>query len=70
MSRPCPSVPSRNSGRPPSSQAGGRKASDRLKVTGSKGVCGAMSGASTAPSTASAVTAAAATVTGELVKLW
>src|SRR4051794_33560989 len=64
-SRPWSSVPSANNGSPSSAQAGGLKASPRLSVARSKGLCGAIHGASSAPMMQTSATTAEATVTGE-----
>ncbi|KAG0732809.1 hypothetical protein G6F23_013954 [Rhizopus arrhizus] len=69
MSRPWSSVPNRKSGLPPSSQAGGVLASMMLSDARSKGLCGAMIGANSAPSRMASVTAAAMMAPGERLKL-
>src|SRR3954452_18666108 len=67
-SRPWSSVPSANNGSPSSAQTGGLKASPRFSVARSKGLCGAIHGASSAPRMQTTATTAEATVTGERLK--
>src|SRR5580658_5567874 len=69
MSLPWLSVPSRKSAVPPSIQDGGSRASSRLTVERSKGLCGATRPAKTAPRMMAAATSAETIATGECRKL-
>ena len=64
-SRPWSSVPRRNFVSPSGIQAGGLKASSRLSVRRSNGLCGAIHGARNAAPKQITVTIAAMTVSGD-----
>ncbi|MCY1383660.1 hypothetical protein D9M69_718090 [compost metagenome] len=70
MSRPWSSVPSTNSGLPPSCHTGGRRAFIRSSVARSKGLWGAIQLAKSAQTTQMSAITAATMAVGEVRKLY